>query len=71
MKKIITTLIPLLTAFIVAAQENAADTRESSGLRADGKIYVVVAVLLTILAGFIFYVIRLDRKIKKLEEKGK
>ncbi len=38
-------------------------------LRADGKIYVVVVVLLTIFIGIIAYVIRLDRKISRLEKK--
>jgi len=40
-------------------------------LRADGKIYVVVAVLLTIFIGIIAYVIRLDRKIRRLEKGSK
>jgi len=31
-------------------------------------IYVVVAVVLTILAGLLFYVYRLDRKITRLEK---
>ncbi len=38
-------------------------------LRADGKIYVVVAVLVTIFLGIIAYIIRLDRKISRLEKK--
>lgn len=37
-------------------------------LRQDGKIYVVVAVLLTLLAGVLFYLIALDRKVGKLEK---
>ena len=37
-------------------------------LRADGKIYVVVAVLVTIFLGIIAYVIRLERKINRLEK---
>lgn len=37
-------------------------------LRANGKIYVVVAVILTIFAGIIFYLVRLDRKISRLEK---
>jgi hypothetical protein len=40
-------------------------------LRAEGKIYVVVAVLLTIFIGIIAYVIRLDRKISRLEKGSK
>jgi hypothetical protein len=36
-------------------------------MRADGKIYVVVAMILVILAGFIFYLVLLDRKVRRLE----
>lgn len=35
--------------------------------RADGKIYVVVAVVVLILLGIFWYVARLDRKITKME----
>lgn len=37
----------------------------------EGKIYVVIAVLLVIFAGIIAYLVHLDRKLKKLEEKQK
>jgi hypothetical protein len=37
-------------------------------MRSEGKIYVVLAVVLTIFAGIIFYLIRLDRKISRLEK---
>jgi CcmD family protein len=39
--------------------------------RADGKIYVVVAVVLLILLGIFVYVARLDRKISTLEKELK
>ena len=39
--------------------------------RADGKIYVVVAVVVLILLGIFWYVARLDRKITKLEKELK
>jgi len=39
----------------------------ASIMRSNGKIYVVVAVLLTILIGLILYLINIDRKISKLE----
>jgi CcmD family protein len=35
----------------------------------DGKIYLVVLVLLTIFAGIVFYLIRLDKKITNIEHK--
>jgi hypothetical protein len=37
-------------------------------MRSNGRIYVVVAVMLTILIGLVLYVVRLDRKISKLEK---
>ncbi|MEO6070036.1 MAG: CcmD family protein [Chitinophagaceae bacterium] len=40
----------------------------ADGFRSNGKIYVVVAVILTIFAGIIFYLVRLDRKITKIEK---
>jgi hypothetical protein len=40
-------------------------------MRSDGKIYVVIAVILTILTGLILYLVRLDRKITKFEKSVK
>jgi hypothetical protein len=37
-------------------------------MRSNGRIYVVVAVMVTILIGLILYLVRLDRKISKLEK---
>lgn len=37
-------------------------------MRSNGRIYVVIAVILTILIGLFLYLIRLDRKITKLEK---
>jgi hypothetical protein len=37
-------------------------------MRSNGKIYVVVTVVLIILIGLLLYLIRLDRKITKLEK---
>lgn len=41
----------------------------ADGFRADGKIYVVIAVISTILAGISIYLINLDRKITNIEKK--
>jgi hypothetical protein len=43
----------------------------ADGMRSNGKIYVVVAVLLTILLGLIAYVIRIDKKVSRLEKDSK
>ncbi|MDZ7646813.1 MAG: CcmD family protein [Cytophagales bacterium] len=38
-------------------------------MRSEGKIYVVVAILLVILLGLIAYLVMLDRKITRIEKK--
>ena len=40
----------------------------ADAMRDNGRIYVVVAVVLTILAGLIFYLVRIDRKVSRLEK---
>jgi preprotein translocase subunit YajC len=40
----------------------------ADAMRSNGKIYVVIAIILTIFAGLIFYLIRIDRKITKIEK---
>ena len=35
-------------------------------MRSNGKIYVVIAVIVAIFAGIIIYLVRLDRKLTKL-----
>lgn len=39
----------------------------ATGMRSNGKIYVVVVVLATIFAGIFAFLIYLERKVKKLE----
>jgi hypothetical protein len=36
-------------------------------MRSEGKIYVVVAITLTVLAGLIIFLFLIERKVKKLE----
>ena len=55
------------TSFFSFAQEKP---EMADAMRSNGKIYVVVAVVLTILLGLIAYLIRLDRKISKLEKES-
>ncbi|MDN5201653.1 CcmD family protein [Fulvivirgaceae bacterium BMA10] len=37
-------------------------------LRADGKIYVVVLVISVVMAGILFYLVKIDRQISRLEK---
>lgn len=60
----------LLVSTVCLAQTgpSAEKPQMATGMRADGKIWVVVAVVVIILAGICFYLIYLDRKISRLEK---
>jgi hypothetical protein len=62
-----------LSSLKALAQDGAGDRKVEMAdrFRADGKIYVVIAVALIILAGLLLYVSRLDRKISKFEKEAK
>jgi hypothetical protein len=45
-----------------------ATTAMADLMRSEGRIYVVIAVMLTILGGLLLYLVRLDRKISRLEK---
>jgi hypothetical protein len=65
-KAFFTTLLLALTSVFAQAQNTQPDMADK--LRGEGKIYVVVLVLATIFAGIIGFLVRLDRKITKLEK---
>jgi EamA domain-containing membrane protein RarD len=68
LKKIIALFILMVLSVSLHAQnkETMADT-----MRSNGRIYVVVAVVITILLGLILYLWRLDRKITRLERENR
>jgi multisubunit Na+/H+ antiporter MnhB subunit len=53
---------------LALAQDANIDEEPNDFMRSNGKIYVVVAVIVTIVTGIFLYLLNLDRKIKKLEE---
>ena len=58
----------ILSNLILLAQDGTNSVEMADRMRHNGKIYVVVVVMLIIFAGIILYLIRLDRKISKLEK---
>ena len=50
----------------IAQQNNVVEMADL--MRSNGKIYVVVAVLATIFIGLMIFLIRIDKKVQKLEE---
>lgn len=65
MKKFIPFLVVLFTSFNLFAQE---EVQMADQMRADGKIWVVVAVIAIVFVGIIAYLVLLDRKISKIEK---
>lgn len=65
-RKISLLLFFLFLQLIALAQRP--DVPMADGMRANGKIYVVVAIIVAIFAGIVLYLIRLDRKLTKLEK---
>lgn len=68
MKKYIFSLFLTLIYFAGQAQ---APVEMADQFRADGKIYVVIAIVAIILSGIFIYLFRLDRKITDLEKRIK
>ncbi len=61
----------MLMVIMISSLASKAQTQQvemADGMRSNGKIYIVVAVCLTILIGLFFYVFLLDRKITKIEK---
>lgn len=67
LKSLYTFAAILLFNVAALAQEVAGET---DIMRSNGKIYVVMAVVLTIIVGLFIYVASLDKKISKLEKKS-
>ena len=58
--------ISLLLTLINHAQTDTAEMADT--MRSNGRIYVVVAVVVLILSGLLLYLVRLDKKITRIEK---
>lgn len=67
-KRILLSLIAVFLPFLLKAQDEVemADT-----MRSNGKIYVVITVLAVVLAGILFFLISIDLRLRKLENKDR
>lgn len=61
-RKTFFTLLLFIFPFTILLAQNDADF-----MRSMGKMYVVVAVIVAIFIGIVIYLVRLDRKLTKLE----
>lgn len=65
-RRFLLVLCSLYCCIPVFAQDN--NTVDQT-MRSNGKIYVVLAICLTILAGLFLFLVSIDRKIGKIEDK--
>jgi hypothetical protein len=71
--------LSLLVTNAIQAQDNGVETDAAATqqiemadrMRQDGKIYVVVGCVLVVLAGMIFYLVTIDKKVSRLEKQYK
>lgn len=65
-KKISLFVCLIFVSFSLFAQNEQVEMADA--FRADGKIYVVIAVISVILSGMFFYLFKLDKKIANVEQ---
>lgn len=66
-EKVYATSAVMLSSIMAFAQSSGEPAGMADLMRSNGKIYVVTAVILTIFLGIILYLVRLDRKMRRLE----
>ncbi len=67
MNKLIITIIFLFISLLAFTQE----IEMANLMRSNGKIYVVVAVVLILFLGLFFYLFKIDKKVSELEKEIK
>lgn len=68
MKSIVRYAIGVVLFFLsTTVSLNAQPVEMADTMRSEGKIYVVVGIVLIVLTGLIVYLFMLDRRVKKLE----
>jgi len=63
--------ISAFAVFLISLTSFGQESLMATEMRSNGKIYVVVAVLLTIFIGLILFLITIERRVKRLEKNQK
>jgi K+-transporting ATPase A subunit len=69
MNKLVKYLFAFALMVLAAYNTQAQDAEMADTMRSEGKIYVVVAIVMVILLSLIAYLISLDRKVSGLEKR--
>jgi hypothetical protein len=65
MERLIKNILRIALLFVSDLAYGQADVQMADGMRAEGKIYVVVGIILIVLTGLVVYLVILDRKGQK------
>lgn len=71
MKNIIVRISGLVLLLVTNFGFSQTEVEMADTMRSEGKIYVIVAIVLIVLAGLVVYLFMLDRKVKNLENRLK
>lgn len=69
MRKMVKGILGLLLLMTCSIAQAQTEVEMADTMRAEGKIYVVVGIILIVLVGLIAYLILLDKKVTKLENR--
>ncbi|MFC3198810.1 CcmD family protein [Parapedobacter deserti] len=69
MKKTILSFILVINGLMCSFAQSNPGVEMATGLRSSGKIYVVVAVLVVLFLGLAIYLVTIDRKLTRLENR--
>lgn len=69
LKKLILIFVFAFFQVLVHAQSVATDANSNDLMRSNGRIFLVMTIVVFIVIGLLLYVYSLDRKISKLEKK--
>ncbi|MES2838362.1 MAG: CcmD family protein [Bacteroidota bacterium] len=72
-KKILLVFVVVFASLFASAQQmtsSSTSVEMADGLYQSGKIYIVVIVIAIVFSGIVLYLIRLDKKISKLEKES-
>jgi hypothetical protein len=67
MERLIKSILGIALVFASVIANAQTDAEMADGMRSEGKIYVVVGIILIVLTGLVVYLVTLDRKVKRLE----
>ena len=67
METLIKSILGIALVFASVIANAQTDVEMADGMRSEGKIYVVVGIILIVLTGLVVYLVTLDRKVKRLE----